>query len=160
MPRRDELPLSLAQLATRQALVLSPARFRVDAAPLMSVLDKTLASQPGAPQPKLPPQPRPAHDSGRPPGAHAPVSWRAGPADVMTAPEQSGAEQRAGVTAGSRRGKARYTNCVVCGWRFTQPSGQAANLSRAGRSHSVVPTLSPGTPTPQAPPVMPTPPDA
>ena len=40
------------------------------------------------------------------------------------------------------------------------PSGQAANLSRAGRSHSVVPTLSPATSTPQAPPVMPTPPDA
>jgi hypothetical protein len=34
---------------------------------------------------------------------------------------------------------------------------QAANLSRAGRSHSVVPTLSPGTATPQAPPVMPAP---
>jgi hypothetical protein len=30
----------------------------------------------------------------------------------------------------------------------------------AGRSHSVVPTLSPATATPQAPPVMPTPPDA
>jgi Abortive infection alpha len=33
-------------------------------------------------------------------------------------------------------------------------------LSRAGRSHSVVPTLTPATTTPQAPPVMPTPPDA
>jgi hypothetical protein len=40
------------------------------------------------------------------------------------------------------------------------PSGQAANLSRAGRSHSVMPTLSPGTATPQAPPVMPAPPVA
>ena len=39
------------------------------------------------------------------------------------------------------------------------PSGQAANLSRAGRSHSVVPTLTPGTPAPQAPPVMPALPD-
>ncbi len=35
------------------------------------------------------------------------------------------------------------------------PSGQAANLSRAGRSHSGVPTLTPATTTPQAPPVMP-----
>jgi len=33
-------------------------------------------------------------------------------------------------------------------------------LSRAGRSHSVVPTLAPTTSTPQAPPVMPAPPDA
>src|SRR5271155_2625260 len=40
------------------------------------------------------------------------------------------------------------------------PSGQAANLSRAGRSHSVVPTLTPATTTPQAPTVMPAPPDA
>ena len=40
------------------------------------------------------------------------------------------------------------------------PSGQAANLSRAGRSHSVMPTLTPGTAAPQAPPVMPAPPDA
>src|SRR6266568_2861179 len=40
------------------------------------------------------------------------------------------------------------------------PSGQAANLSRAGRSHSVLPTLTPGTTTPQAPPLMPAPPDA
>ena len=40
------------------------------------------------------------------------------------------------------------------------PSGQAANLSRAGRSHSVVPTLSPGTAAPQAPSVMPTSRDA
>jgi hypothetical protein len=36
------------------------------------------------------------------------------------------------------------------------PSGQAANLSRAGRSHSVAPTVPPGT-TPLAPPVLPTP---
>jgi len=34
------------------------------------------------------------------------------------------------------------------------------NLSRAGRSYSVVPTLSPGTTTPQAPPVMAAPLDA
>ena len=33
-------------------------------------------------------------------------------------------------------------------------------MSRAGRSHSVVPTLTPATTTPQAPPVMPAPPDA
>jgi hypothetical protein len=44
--------------------------------------------------------------------------------------------------------------------RIGGPSGQAANLSRAGRSHSVVPTLTPATSTPQAPPVMPAPPDA
>ena len=33
-------------------------------------------------------------------------------------------------------------------------------MSRAGRSHSVVPTLSPGTTAPQAPPITPTHPDA
>ena len=44
--------------------------------------------------------------------------------------------------------------------RIGGPSGQAANLSRAGRSHSVVPTLTPATSTPQAPPVVPTTPDA
>jgi hypothetical protein len=44
--------------------------------------------------------------------------------------------------------------------RIGGPSGQAANLSRAGRSHSIVPTMSPGTAVSQAPPVIPTPPDA
>ena len=41
----------------------------------------------------------------------------------------------------------------------TARSGQASNLSRPGRSHSVAPTLPPATTTPLAP-VMPAPPDA
>ena len=46
-------------------------------------------------------------------------------------------------------------------WRsLITPLLPAANLSRAGRSHSVMPTLTPATTTPQAPPLMPAPPDA
>jgi hypothetical protein len=43
MPRADELPPSLAALARRQALELSPSRFDFDTSRLLRVLDKTLA---------------------------------------------------------------------------------------------------------------------
>jgi hypothetical protein len=43
MPRADELPSSLATLARRQALELSPSRFDFDTSRLLKVLDKTLA---------------------------------------------------------------------------------------------------------------------
>jgi hypothetical protein len=42
MPRADELPASLAKLARRQALVLSPSRFDFDTSRLLRVLDRTL----------------------------------------------------------------------------------------------------------------------
>jgi hypothetical protein len=43
MPRRDQLPPSLAALARRHALELSPSRFDFDTNRLITVLDKTLA---------------------------------------------------------------------------------------------------------------------
>jgi hypothetical protein len=43
MPRRDELPDSLAKLVRRQALELSPSRFEFDTSRLLKVLDMTLA---------------------------------------------------------------------------------------------------------------------
>ena len=43
MPRGDQLPASLAALARRQALELSPSRFEFDTSRLLRVLDKTLA---------------------------------------------------------------------------------------------------------------------
>jgi hypothetical protein len=43
MPRDDELPPSLAALARRQALELSPSRFEFDTSRLLRVLDRTLA---------------------------------------------------------------------------------------------------------------------
>ena len=43
MPRADELPTSLARLARRQALELSPARFDADTRRLLMVLDRTIA---------------------------------------------------------------------------------------------------------------------
>ena len=43
MPRADELPSSLAKLARRQALELSPGRFGLDAQRLLRTLDRTLA---------------------------------------------------------------------------------------------------------------------
>jgi len=43
MPRVDELPGSLAKLARRQALELSPARFDADTRRLLRVLDRTIA---------------------------------------------------------------------------------------------------------------------
>jgi TIR domain len=74
MPNVEELPDSLARLAYRQALELSPARFDFDTGRLLKVLDKTLAeiraeqaepdATPGVPQataatPPPAPQPRP-----------------------------------------------------------------------------------------------------
>jgi TIR domain-containing protein len=43
MPRADELPPNLAGLVRRQALELSPSRFKFDTSRLLRVLDKTLA---------------------------------------------------------------------------------------------------------------------
>ena len=43
MPRAEELPTSLAKLARRQALELSPARFDADTRRLLRVLDRTIA---------------------------------------------------------------------------------------------------------------------
>jgi hypothetical protein len=43
MPRADELPPSLAPLARRQALELSPSRFAFDTSRLLKVLNRTLA---------------------------------------------------------------------------------------------------------------------
>ena len=43
MPRPDQLPPSLAKLARRQALELSPSRFEFDTSRLLQVLDMTLA---------------------------------------------------------------------------------------------------------------------
>jgi hypothetical protein len=42
MPRADELPTSLAKLARRQALELSPSRFDVDIRRLLGVLERTI----------------------------------------------------------------------------------------------------------------------
>jgi hypothetical protein len=46
MPRAEELPPSLAPLARRQALELSPSRFEFDTSRLLKVLDKTLGAKP------------------------------------------------------------------------------------------------------------------
>ena len=46
MPRSDELPASLAKLARRQALELSPSRLDLDTQRLLSVLDRTIAELP------------------------------------------------------------------------------------------------------------------
>jgi hypothetical protein len=42
MPRADELPDSLAKLARRQAIELTPRHFKTDAEPLLKVLDKAI----------------------------------------------------------------------------------------------------------------------
>jgi TIR domain len=75
MPTRNELPQTLAPLAQRQALELSPSRFDFDTRRLMNVLEHTLAEDDGAddrgplPTEKAPtPTPRARDDSiARPP---------------------------------------------------------------------------------------------
>lgn len=47
MPQAGELPPSLAKLARRQALELSPSRFGLDAQRLLRTLDRTLTQSPG-----------------------------------------------------------------------------------------------------------------
>jgi len=54
MPRADELPPSLAALARRQALELSPARFDFDTRRLIRVLDRSLAEVRAAQQDAAP----------------------------------------------------------------------------------------------------------
>jgi uncharacterized RDD family membrane protein YckC len=58
MPRADQLPDSIAKLARRQALELSPSRFNSDTSQLLAVLDTTLAEM----------QSRPAATERPPPG--------------------------------------------------------------------------------------------
>ena len=70
MPDDDDLPPSLASLARRQALELSPGRFEFDTSRILTVLDKTLAevrmpsqavsAEPTPPVPPPPPLPSPA----------------------------------------------------------------------------------------------------
>jgi len=76
MPRADELPASLATLAGRQALELSPSRFDFDTQRLLHVLDRTITRRKGedAPRPDIPPAHRRSGHTipdGRPP-AHVP----------------------------------------------------------------------------------------
>jgi hypothetical protein len=47
MPRADQLPASLAKMVRRQALKLSPDRFKSDTGQLLRALDKILALPPG-----------------------------------------------------------------------------------------------------------------
>jgi TIR domain len=49
MPQGTELPVSLANLAHRQALELSPNRFRLDTAQLLEELDRKLSEMAGGP---------------------------------------------------------------------------------------------------------------
>src|SRR5690348_2717538 len=76
MPRADELPASLAKLARRQALELSPSRFDFDTQRLLHVLDRTITRRKDedAPRPDIPPAHRRAEHTipdDRPP-AHVP----------------------------------------------------------------------------------------
>lgn len=80
MPRRGQLPASLGSLATRQAVELTPARFRNELGPLLSVLDKALAHPPAPPPPGSPSPSPPARHSGRAPAMAAPVAVRPRPA--------------------------------------------------------------------------------
>src|SRR5262249_56033787 len=57
MPRADERPASLAKLARRQALELSPSRFDFDTQRLLHVLDRAITRRKDedAPRPDIPP---------------------------------------------------------------------------------------------------------
>ena len=74
MPRDEELPPSLAPLARRQALELSPSRFDFDTSRLLKVLEKTLAEGRGA-----------TDDAASAPANQAPGSRKI---DVEKAPEK------------------------------------------------------------------------
>ena len=111
-----------------------------------------------APRAQRPPRPDPPDHPAQPHQVPVPPRTPTGPAAPRTpAPGTAAAPTRA-----AHRQPPRPDLPLAPGAseRIGGPSGQAANLSRAGRSHSVVPTLTPPTTTPQAPPVMPAPPDA
>ena len=57
MPREEQLPESMRPLARRQALELSPARFRSDTGKLLAVLERALAEARAAEAPPKPPEP-------------------------------------------------------------------------------------------------------
>jgi hypothetical protein len=68
MPDKADLPATLAQLANRQALELTPSRFGADTTRLLEVLDKTLREAGVAPtEPLASPGRRPARDTSPPP---------------------------------------------------------------------------------------------
>ncbi|MGI9084828.1 MAG: glycerophosphodiester phosphodiesterase family protein [Aeromicrobium sp.] len=73
MPRSDQLPSSIAPLVRRQALELSPNRFRADTDRLLDVITRTLADlQDG----QEPPAVQSAKESERPPERTSPVPRR------------------------------------------------------------------------------------
>jgi uncharacterized RDD family membrane protein YckC len=77
MPRADELPDSLAKLARRQALELSPSRFDFDLGRLLKVLNRTLAEL----------QARPAATNRSSPGEAAPPAEAATVDNEALAPD-------------------------------------------------------------------------
>ena len=78
MPRAEELPPSLAGLARRHALELSPSHFDFETSRLLRVLEETLgAGQPQPPTPESAPRPDESPAPARRTGRRAPLSRRA-----------------------------------------------------------------------------------
>lgn len=97
MPRGDQLPPSIAPMVRRQALELSPNRFRADTERLLEVMERTLADikdeQPGEPAVAAPvvvpaepePKPKPRPKSPESPGVSRRVLLAAGTAIAAVA---------------------------------------------------------------------------
>jgi hypothetical protein len=94
MPRPEELPPSMAKLARRQALELSPSRFDSDTQRLLRVLDRAIAEAQeqarASTTSQTPPVPRtaqpPAHDARLSSPAPSPVAVAPMPARATTTP--------------------------------------------------------------------------
>src|SRR5947207_2076784 len=84
MPQAAELPASLAQLAHRQALELSPNRFGSDTARLLQVLDRTLNEMGVGPA-------GPLTDTGRPLGRD--TNYRGTHAEAQRSRDEAGSPQ-------------------------------------------------------------------
>jgi hypothetical protein len=80
MPRAEELPDSLARLARRQALELSPARLDADTKRLIRVLNRTIAEM------RAPPSPSEPSPGPRPPGPPRPSPSRPSPSPGPSRP--------------------------------------------------------------------------
>ena len=121
MPRREQLPASLGKLATRPAVELSPARFRADLGPLISVPGGCAGVHDRA-----------AHRRGRPP-----AGCRAGLGRGVGADAAAAAVERAGTVRVLPRSRRRDREPGAAGpadRRERQRPGQAVPLVRVPRT--------------------------
>jgi hypothetical protein len=147
MPGADELPDSLAALVRRQALELSPARFKFDTSRLLKVLDRTLAevratqqdaalrSPPAEPASDLSPTALPEPPEEREQAERSPVPGIPPPAAPATPGEPRPWRARRGVLLAIAAAVVAIAGGAIAALALL-PGGSAGNSASSGNSRT------------------------